>query len=80
MSKINYPRLTPAQLTKTRFKKAKELATSKNINLSTFREYVLVEEPAYNSPEGWDRIRTAWSGRVADLRLTELITELEQQS
>lgn len=74
---INYPRLTPAQLAKMRFKEEKNIATeSLGVNQSTFREFVLSKEPSYNTPEGWDRIRTTWSGRCADLRLVELLAQL----
>lgn len=74
---INYPRLTAAQLVKMRFKKQKEQATVAGINQSTFREFVFDKEPAYNTAEGWDRIRTAWGGRSADLRLLELLSEMQ---
>lgn len=76
---IHYSKASASKVSKLRFQEEKTKAITNGISQNVFREYVLSVEPEYNSPHGWDRIKTVWIGRCADIRLTELLSEMNNQ-
>lgn len=76
---INYSKLTATQVAKLRFQEAKAEAIQNGISQTTFLEFVTSTEPCYNSVIGWERVKNVWLGRSADIRLTELIQEMNNK-
>jgi|GEM_PF-5299374 len=76
---INYSKLTATQVAKLRFHEAKLQAVQEGTTQATFLEFVINAEPTYNSIDGWERIKNTWLGRSADIRLTELIQEMNNE-
>lgn len=73
---IDYVKESTAEVLKKRFKGHQTAVKTKCVKLNSFREFVLEREPQFNTPEGWEAIKNAWYGRSANIRLTELISEM----
>lgn len=75
---IDYVKESTAEVLKKRFKAEQKAAKSKCVKLNNFRDFVLEKEPQFNTPEGWEAIKNVWYGRSANVRLTELMSDLSK--
>lgn len=73
---IDYVKESTAEVLKKRFKDHQLTAKTKCVKLNNFRDYVLEQEPQFNTPDGWEAVKNVWYGRSANVRLTELMSQL----
>ena len=77
---IDYINTSTAEVLKKRFKAHQEKAKKKCVKLNNFRDYVLENEEQFNCPEGWEAIKNVWYRRAANIRLTELMEQLVNET
>jgi hypothetical protein len=75
---IDYIKDTAAQILIKRFKACKQELKTKCIKINHFKDFVFEKEPAYNTADGIERIKSAWYCYSADVRLTELVLEFQR--
>ncbi|MBI2258143.1 MAG: hypothetical protein HYU67_04500 [Flavobacteriia bacterium] len=65
---------SPTKQLKDTFKSIRDpLIEDKKISIRKFSDFVMIEDPSYESLQGLERIRNTFYGRSADYRLTELL-------
>lgn len=77
---IDYVNTSTAEVLKIRFKDLQKQAKTKCVNLNNFRDFVIEQEPQFNTPQGWEAIKNVWYRRAANIRLTELMQQLVNET
>jgi len=81
LKEMDYLKLSTVQVLKERFKSSKKELKEKQLTiLEDFQSFVIKKEPLYDCPEGYKKVYRAWYGTTPDIRLTELIEQLNTET